>query len=81
MKKLVILFSILFISLFTLWQSTNKKNRQIDAEDDETEDDDDDYDEFVPDITGPRGERVFIGAGGGRYYTKANPDMYAGYNQ
>lgn len=79
MKKLPLLFCILLVSAFALWKVFNKKSKYLMPDEDvEDEEEDEVYNEFVPGITGPRGEKVFIGAGGGRYYTKDLTDMYAG---
>ncbi len=59
MKKIYVLFFILASSLLTLWLSDDKNKKR-------TKNSGDDINGW---ITGPRGERVFIGAGGGKYYS------------
>ncbi len=68
MKKIVILLSVLFVSMLTLFmggKNKNKKNHLLGAVDEE--------------MVGPRGEEIFIGVNGGRYFLKDGKKIYVGY--
>ncbi len=69
MKKIAIVFSILFLSVFTLWRSKNKKKlAKHEGEIDE-------------EMRGPRGEEMYIGSGGGRYFIRNNKKIFVGYKR
>ena len=71
MKRLAIIFGVMFLAVFTLWQGDKRKKRKKkDAEG-----------LIDKGMTGPRGERIFIGAGGGRYFTKDHKKIYVGYKK
>ena len=74
MKRLVVIFSILFLLVFTLSKSTknskparNKKNKH-EGEVDEK-------------MKGPRGEELYIGSGGGRCFIRNNKKIYVAYKK
>ncbi|MEP6616966.1 MAG: hypothetical protein ABJA57_10325 [Ginsengibacter sp.] len=73
MKRPGVIFAVLFLAIFSLWQSGKqhkRKNKNIDEEG-----------KIDKGITGPRGERIFIGAGGGRYFTNDERKIYVGYKK
>lgn len=72
MKRLAVIFGVMFLAVFTLWQGDKRKKRRNkkDAEG-----------QIDKGMTGPRGERIFIGAGGGRYFTKDDKKIYVGYKK
>ena len=72
MKRLAVILSVLFVTVFTLWQ-TDKKKKKKNKEDKEGQID--------KGMTGPRGERIYIGSGGGRYFTKDDKKIYVGYKR
>ena len=68
MKKLVVLLSVLFVSMLTLFMGGNKKNKKnhlLGTVDEE--------------MVGPSGEEIFIGVNGGRYFLKDGKKIYVGY--
>ena len=71
MKRLAIIFGVLFLAIFTLWQGGNKKKKKVSDKEGQID----------KGMTGPRGERIFIGAGGGRYFTKDDKKVYVGYKK
>ena len=72
MKRLAIIFGVLFLAIFTLWQGDKKrKKKQVSDEEGKID----------KGMTGPHGERIFIGAGGGRYFTKDEKKVYVGYRK
>jgi len=71
MKRLAIIFGVLFLAIFTLWQGDNKRKKKVSDKEGEID----------KGMTGPRGERIFIGAGGGRYFTKDDKKIYVGYKK
>jgi hypothetical protein len=73
MKRLAIILGVLFLAIFTLFMG-DKKNRQRNKISD-------DEGQIDKGMTGPRGERIFIGAGGGRYFTKDDKKVYVGYKK
>ena len=73
MKRLTIIFSVLFLSIFTLWQSTNNKRLARNKNKDEGEIDEE--------MRGPRGEEMYIGSGGGRYFIRNNKKIFVGYKR
>ena len=73
MKSLAIIFCILFLSIFTLWQSKNKKKSAKNKNPHEGEID--------KEMKGPRGEEIYIGSGGGRYFIRDNKKIYVGYKR
>ena len=68
MKKIVVLLSVLFVSMLTLFMGSNNKNKKnhllgtVDQE-----------------MVGPKGEEIFIGVNGGRYFLKDGKKIYVGY--
>ncbi len=73
MKRLAIIFSVLFLSVFTLWQSKNKNKEARNKNKHEGEIDEE--------MRGPRGEEMYIGSGGGRYFIRNNKKIYVGYKR
>ncbi len=73
MKRLAIIFSVLFLSVFTLWQSKNKKKDARNKNKHEGEIDEE--------MRGPSGEEMYIGSGGGRYFIRNNKKIYVGYKR
>ena len=73
MKRLAIIFSVLFLSVFTLWQAKNKKKSAKNKITHEGEIDEE--------MRGPRGEEMYIGSGGGRYFIRGNKKIYVGYKR
>jgi hypothetical protein len=71
MKRLAIIFGVLFLAIFTLWQGDKKRKKKVSDKEGEID----------KGMTGPRGERIFIGAGGGRYFTKDEKKVYVGYKK
>ena len=68
MKKILILLGVLGISVATMVLETDKKKKKKKR--------------FLdPEITGPHGEPVLIGANGGRYYFKNERKIYIRYKQ
>jgi len=68
MKKIVVLLSVLFVSMLTLFMGGNKKNKKnhlLGTVDEE--------------MVGPKGEEIFIGVNGGRYFLKDGKKIYVGY--
>jgi hypothetical protein len=67
MKKLVVLLSVLFVSMLTLFMggNNNKKNHLLGTVDEE--------------MVGPKGEEILIGVNGGRYFLKDGKKIYVGY--
>jgi hypothetical protein len=70
MKKLVVLLSVLFVSMFTLFMGGGNKNKKGNKNSEGTLDEE---------MVGPRGEEIFVGANGGRYYLKDGKKIYVGY--
>ena len=63
MKKLLLLLGVLSVSIATMFLETDKKKKNKRP--------------FLePEIAGPGGERVIIGANGGRYYFKNERKIY-----
>lgn len=73
MKKLAIIFSVLFLSVFILWQSKSKKKLAKNKTTPEGEIDEE--------MRGPKGEEMYIGSGGGRYFIRNNKKIYVGYKR
>ena len=71
MKRLAILLSLLFVSFIALMLGSKSKPRVKISHDHEGELDEN--------MTGPKGEDIFIGAGGGRYFMKDDRKIYVGY--
>ena len=71
MKRLAIIFGVLFLAIFTLWLGDNKRKKKVSDKEGKID----------KGMTGPRGERIFIGAGGGRYFTKDDKKVYVGYKK
>ena len=69
MKRLAVIVGVLFLAIFTLWQGDKRKKRKNKR---------DREGRIDKGVTGPRGERIFIGAGGGRYFTKNDKKIYVG---
>jgi hypothetical protein len=72
MKRLAVIFGVMFLAVFTLWQGDKRKKRRNKK---------DAGGQIDKGMTGPRGERIFIGAGGGRYFTKDDKKIYVGYKK
>ena len=73
MTRLAIIFSVLFLSVFTLWQSSGKKKQTKTKNKQEGEIDEE--------MRGPRGEEMYIGSGGGRYFIRNNKKIFVGYKR
>ncbi|MEO6455878.1 MAG: hypothetical protein ABIN97_17485 [Ginsengibacter sp.] len=71
MKKLVIILSVLIAAVLALFLGSEKEKRPKIAPPPESNIDED--------MAGPRGEEIFIGSGGGRYYIKDDRKIYVGY--
>jgi len=67
MKKLLLVLSVLAAAMFTLFLGSDKKKvKKVTPEIDE-------------EMAGPRGEEIYIGSGGGRYFIKNGKRIYVGY--
>lgn len=62
MKRLALLMCVLGIGVFTMFIENDSKKKKKKFLD--------------PELTGPRGEPVLIGSGGGRYYLKKDRKVY-----
>ena len=71
MKRLAILLSLLFVSFIALVLGSEGKKRVKISHDHEGELDEN--------MSGPKGEDIYIGAGGGRYFIKEDKKIYVGY--
>ena len=74
MKRLAVIAGVLFLAIFSLFLGGGKKKKKQDISHD-------DEGQVDRGMTGPRGERIYIGAGGGRYYTNDNKKVYIGYKR
>jgi hypothetical protein len=72
MKKIAIILFALIAALITLFLGSDKKDRQPKIAPPPENNIDDE-------MSGPRGEQIFIGSGGGRYYIKDGRKIYVGY--
>jgi hypothetical protein len=70
MKKLVVLLSVLFVSMFTLFMGGGNKNKKGNKSREGNIDEE---------MVGPKGEEIFVGANGGRYFLKDGKKIYVGY--
>jgi hypothetical protein len=68
MKRLAVVFGILCLGVFTMFieKDQKKKKKKVFTDD------------FIPGVedTGPHGEPVLVGSGGGRYYKKGGKKIY-----
>ena len=71
MKRLAIVFTVMFAAFIALVFSGGKKKTVKISHDHEGELDEN--------MTGPHGEDIFVGAGGSRYFMKDNNKIYVGY--
>ena len=71
MKKLAIVFGVLLLAVFALFLGSNKEKKSMVTRVPEGNHDED--------MAGPRGEEIFIGSGGGRYFIKDGKKIYVGY--
>lgn len=71
MKKILILLSVIIVAVLTLFLGDDKNKRSKVAPPPENNLDEE--------MVGPRGEQIFIGSGGGRYYIKDGRKIYVGY--
>jgi hypothetical protein len=71
MKKIIALLFVIALSMLTLFLG-DKKNKQnkVTSVPEGTRDED---------MAGPRGEEIFVGPGGGRYFIKDGKRIYVGY--
>ncbi|MEO6328628.1 MAG: hypothetical protein ABIO55_06840 [Ginsengibacter sp.] len=72
MKKLAFFISILLVALVALVFRNEKTHNQTKIAPTTVE-------SLDEDMVGPRGEEIFIGSGGGRYYLKDDRRIYVGY--
>ncbi len=70
MKKLSVLLSVLAVAIISLFFESNKKGGRKNKNRQGTVDDE---------MAGPRGEEIYIGANGGRYFLKEGKKIYVGY--
>ncbi len=71
MKKIVLLLSLIIAAVLTLFLGNdNNKPRKVAPPPENNLDEE---------MVGPRGEQIFIGSGGGRYYVKDGRQIYVGY--
>ena len=69
MKKLVILFSLALVSAFSFAQAKSKPAKAKTNQDK--------YHDNIDDrMKGPKGEVIYIGANGGRYYLRNDKKIY-----
>ncbi len=73
MKRLGVLFSVLFLCIFTLLQSSGRKKPGHTKSKHEGEVDEE--------IKGPGGEDVYVGSGGGRYFIRNNRKIFVAYKR
>ncbi len=69
MKKLAIALSVMGLAIFTLLMGSDKKSKKYNAG----------IGNLDEEMVGPRGEEIFIGANGGRYFLKDGKKVYVGY--
>ncbi len=69
MKKLAIALSVMGLAIFTLLMGSDKKSKKDNA----------DIGNLDEGMVGLRGEEIFIGANGGRYFLKDGKKIYVGY--
>lgn len=72
MKKLWVILSVLVVAVITLFLGGDEKNKRPKI----APPPENNLDE---EMVGPRGEQIFIGSGGGRYYIKDGRKIYVGY--
>lgn len=71
MKRLAFLLSVIFISLITFLLNSKRKPVVKISHEHEGELDEN--------MSGPKGEDIYIGAGGGRYFIKDDKKIFVGY--
>ncbi len=71
MKKIVLLLSVIIVAVLTLFlgNDNNKPSKVASLPENNLDEE----------MVGPRGEEIFIGSGGGRYYIKNDRKIYVGY--
>lgn len=71
MKKLAIILSVLAFAVLALFLGNGKDKKSKIAPPP--------VPNLDPEMVGPRGEAIFIGSGGGRYFIRDGRKIYVGY--
>lgn len=69
MKRLAVILSVMGLAILSLLMGSDKKSKK----------DTSNIGNLDEEMVGPRGEEIFIGTNGGRYFLKDGKKIYVGY--